>query len=797
MDKILQKIIPIILLFSNFIIQIASLKLSANNIKSEKENKEPIKIMCIGDSITDGYGVPGSYRKFLYHSLTEKGFKIDMVGSKSGTITIYTNETSGETFEYDDDNTGYSTYTIKAYTGRNGIYETLVDTNCLSKKPDIVILQIGTNNIIDNHDQDENNKDFESLLDYILENIPSTSMLFVTTIPNVDPNREEVYSWFSNYRHSPDWKTLYTDEVAKMKVDLALKIFNSDITSIINLKEKLGKNIRYANINSVLSDVKSQLKDGVHPNEFGYKLMGDYWSEIIYKYLKEEYNPLPSISSFKPTSINTVKLPDNIRNIFHAIYSKNGNILLGYKKENDNNTYIGVMDEDGTNLKKLWGGEWKDYYKSNGIRLMPFDDNKKILTGDYILECLPNIDECEKSELLPVIYPNEAVNMPGVYFVWSEIVVSPDEHIAWSTLSSIYENVNFLAKLQRNEKNYTLTNIQIISTLGLIEYEDEKKNIFKKTPIRGGEIKQFINGGEALTLAGAGNSALAKSVFQNLVGEENYPLTNFPGYEETTIISPDGKLGIVMTTRFSPKTSSEILGFLTRPLSVYTVSKMNRYAYMYGVAKVRSSREGNIGPAVINITESLSNESHMGYDLHDDGWIFVSPMSWHPNSKKAMFSEINRKSQEIRIRIVYFDDYIPSKIVENKKTPDSISYAKKLEDLKEPLKTTINGYFEGKQGIMIFNKTENISRSEYKNYSEDGKTFFNGYEESEYIQNQFVGRLTSNVTMSGEKKGRMILSIYMNYLGDIIYEQNGKKISYGFVEYNGKNLTIENSYDKN
>jgi len=181
--------------------------------------------------------------------------------------------------------------------------------------------------------------------------------------------------------------------------------------------------------------------------------------------------------------------------------------------------------------------------------------------------------------------------MPGVYFVWSEIVVSPDEHIAWSTLSSIYENVNFLAKLQRNEKNYTLTNIQIISTLGLIEYEDEKKNIFKKTPIRGGEIKQFINGGEALTLAGAGNSALAKSVFQNLVGEENYPLTNFPGYEETTIISPDGKLGIVMTTRFSPKTSSEILGFLPRPLSVYTVSKMNRYAYMYGVRFVLQEKE--------------------------------------------------------------------------------------------------------------------------------------------------------------------------------------------------------------
>ncbi len=38
-----------------------------------------IVIMSIGDSITDGYGTEGSYRKFLYHNLTEKGYSIDMV----------------------------------------------------------------------------------------------------------------------------------------------------------------------------------------------------------------------------------------------------------------------------------------------------------------------------------------------------------------------------------------------------------------------------------------------------------------------------------------------------------------------------------------------------------------------------------------------------------------------------------------------------------------------------------------------------------------------------------------------
>ena len=147
---------------------------------------------------------------------------------------------------------------------------------------------------------------------------------------------------------------------------------------------------------------------------------------------------------------------------------------------------------------------------------MPFDDNKKILTGDYILEYFPNIDNCTNSTLYGVIYPKEAVEMEGVYFVWSEIIVSSDEYIAWSTLSFVYDSVNFLGKLVKGEDNYTITNVQIISTLAFIEYEDEDKGIFKDGVIRGGELKQITNGGEAITSVrvGASNYTLAKSVFQ-------------------------------------------------------------------------------------------------------------------------------------------------------------------------------------------------------------------------------------------------------------------------------------------
>lgn len=421
---------------------------------------------------------------------------------------------------------------------------------------------------------------------------------------------------------------------------------------------------------------------------------------------------------------------------------------------------------------------------------MPFDDNKKILTGDYVLECFPDIDNCSNSELLPVIYPPEAVNMETVYFIWSEIIISPDEHICWSTLSAKYNDVNFIGKLEKNETNYTITNVQIISTLGLVEYEDKAKGILKHSIIRGGEVKQFTNGGEAITLAGAGDSALAKSVFQNLVGEDNYQLTYFPGYEETTIISPDGKLGLVMTTRFSPKTSSAILGYMPRPLAVYTVSNMNRYAYFYGVQEVRKKRTGNIGPALINIEKSKSDPSYMGYDLHEDGWAFKSPLSWHPNCKKGMFSETLQggDNNKHRIRIVKLDNYKPSEIQTGKTTPDNISYAYTLDDLENFSIEDVNGYFLGKSnGIMILNRTQVSSQSEYKNYSDDGKTFYNGFEKFEIVGNHQSGKLTSQVIMSGEEQGIMNLSITMNYAGNI-------EEKYGYVNYTGKNISIDDCY---
>ena len=262
-------------------------------------------IMSIGDSITDGYGTEGSYRKFLYRSLTEKGYSIDMAGPNANWADgSYSDPDTGESFTYDGAHCGYSGYAIKEYAGRQGILETIQSGNYLSQySPDIVILQIGTNDIIDNHDIDTAGERLDVLVSYILENISGDSALFVTTIPDLDPNREDVRQWFDNYRHSADWQTQYNDEQAEAAVHENIKDYNAQVQKLVEGKRSSGvSNIYFGNVNSAITDVKTQLKDGVHPNDIGYKSMGEYWTGVIGEYLSGNTQP-----SEAPTTEHTIE----------------------------------------------------------------------------------------------------------------------------------------------------------------------------------------------------------------------------------------------------------------------------------------------------------------------------------------------------------------------------------------------------------------------------------------------------------------------------------------------------------
>ena len=76
-------------------------------------------------------------------------------------------------------------------------------------------------------------------------------------------------------------------------------------------------------------------------------------------------------------NLSTIPLPADIE-IDDGHYLFDGNIFICYKRNTTNFIYFGVISEDGKNFKELYGKEFIVSPKANGIRLIPFRDNKRV-----------------------------------------------------------------------------------------------------------------------------------------------------------------------------------------------------------------------------------------------------------------------------------------------------------------------------------------------------------------------------------------------------------------------------------
>ena len=515
--------------------------------------------------------------------------------------------------------------------------------------------------------------------------------------------------------------------------------------------------------------------------------------------------------------VGSIPLPDYVE-IRSSIYTYSGKVLVVYRTDRDpnsNNYYnIAVANDDGGDFRNLFSGIIEPREKANGIRFMPFQDNTRILLGDYVLECTPDIDRCEKAVLIPVIYPREMCEGPNVMKHWSEIIISPDnEHIAWTSLRTDIGAANAIGLLSREKDNYIIKNTQIISELEYYKSDEANEGFILPQTLRGGELKQFIRGGTAISLAGAKQSVLTSSIVQDLVSEEILQVTNLPCYDETTIFSPDERLGVVMSTRGSARTNFAILGLLPRPMRVRALSGLINPVYMYAVAGVRKYRKGNIGPVLIDIERSMHEEGYQGVLLNDpdEEWVFVSPLSWHPEGKKVLWNEVLRGTEKRRIRRAELLDYQPGDPIPLKKTPDNIPYGihdlSRLQNLPDvgiegKIAGEHSGYAEyvrvGEEPLPAFNGSAAVT---YVNYSDDGKTFYNGFEKAGYSMTK-EHWYEADLEMTGEKQGEIKLRFALSAITKdapmkLLFEKaaDGKPKSFGYAEYNGIRINIEDMMD--
>ena len=496
--------------------------------------------------------------------------------------------------------------------------------------------------------------------------------------------------------------------------------------------------------------------------------------------------------------LSTIPLPEDIE-IDDGHYLFDGNIFMSYKRSTTNFTYFGVISDDGKNFKELYGAEFIVSPKANGIRIIPFRDNKRVYLGDFVFECednSTNISSCEKGVLIEVNYPEEVVNNMFTYKTWSEMVVAPDNvHVAWTSLNMACGAINFLGKFVRKENSYDIVESKIISTYNFIEPDKDNSTILIPKMPRGGEIKQFIEGGNALTLIGTLSDSFVKSVYQSLISEDFYTFSHETGYDETSILSPDEKLGITMSTRFSPNTSMGILGFMPRPHCSLTLAKITENVYNYAVAGVRKGRKGNIGPVLFEREKSMKDPNYHGIGLYDkeEKYVFCSPISWHPSNLKVLWPEVLKGTSQRRLRKLDISGYSPSSYPEIKNTTDNVPYALPLSEISNiRFETEISGIIKGKYSGEIqyynsgFSQTTQIVKLIYINYSDDGNKFYNGEEFYDGDRdNKFV--YVSNVTLSGSETGENNFKI--------TFDKNSKLIkneTEGYANYRGKIINTEN-----
>lgn len=269
---------------------------TSQNIVADAENSEKTyKIMCMGDSITDGYiNGDNGYRKYLCYYLQQDDISYDMVGAKNNWTNESTYNWNGTEITYDPAHCGYSGYAIKQYNGRSGLYETLFggENMIQTYDPDIMILQIGTNDLLDARlnaidnmgditSQTSALQRLESLVDEIIINMDNTDMLFLASVPDIDA--EVRADWLGAYGYLINVDVNNTAEL-QAKVDEYVDTYNAGVKALVDKKKAEGVNIGFADINSVV-DMKAGLYDGVHPNETGYAAMGKLWGDTLKNYI--------------------------------------------------------------------------------------------------------------------------------------------------------------------------------------------------------------------------------------------------------------------------------------------------------------------------------------------------------------------------------------------------------------------------------------------------------------------------------------------------------------------------------
>ncbi|WP_242620844.1 SGNH/GDSL hydrolase family protein [Streptomyces sp. BK239] len=192
----------------------------------------PLRLMPLGDSITWGVGSSSGngYRAFLRNQLAAEGHALDFVGSgRNGTMS-------------DPDNEGHSGWRIDQITG-------IADSVLNRHRPNVVTLEIGTNDLNGNYQIPTAPDRLRALIDRITRAAPDATVLVGTVIIS----------------------TSGTEEANR-------PAFNARVPGIVQAAQAAGKHVRLVDMSAL---TRADLADALHPDDTGYRKMADAFNAGI------------------------------------------------------------------------------------------------------------------------------------------------------------------------------------------------------------------------------------------------------------------------------------------------------------------------------------------------------------------------------------------------------------------------------------------------------------------------------------------------------------------------------------
>ncbi|MEV4023185.1 ricin-type beta-trefoil lectin domain protein [Actinosynnema sp. NPDC050801] len=193
------------------------------------ESNGGTRVMPLGDSITEGTQVPGGYRIGLWQRFGGGNHRVDLVGG----------EFNGPASLGDHDHEGHPGWRIDQ-----------VDANVVTwlrnTDPRTVLLHIGTNDVIQEHDLANAPARLSALVDRITATAPGADVFVATIIPMGGEARES-----------------------------AARAYNATIPAMVRNKADAGKRVHLVDMHAALTT--ADLIDGVHPTATGYDKMAATW----------------------------------------------------------------------------------------------------------------------------------------------------------------------------------------------------------------------------------------------------------------------------------------------------------------------------------------------------------------------------------------------------------------------------------------------------------------------------------------------------------------------------------------